>query len=370
VGTYFDRKLTLLAGWREDEASTNQRSHVDYTPTGDINSYRYFTKDRKHRSRSAGATYFPFRPLGLYFNYAEGFLPIQNESIWVGRRGEVNFTVSKSKSLGLRFKVGENLLVGSLGFYTTDEGDRQTTVSKTEINRIWTNLATSRPALLDNVIGGPFSSFNDTMDFSAHGWEADLVMNVTKQLRLMANFALPKTKQDNANPDLLEYYGRNLAQWQGGLTDPLLTTAQKTSIQNDLTTILGLVNGAVNGRTINGTNKYRANLFANYTFAAEQFKGLSIGAGVNLFGQQLIGNAPASGFDYIYTDAYNLFMAKVGYAFKFRRLPFSLQLTANNLLNHQDPVYRNVATVGNVTYRNNYIYVEPRTINLNLNIKF
>jgi outer membrane receptor protein involved in Fe transport len=63
-------------------------------------------------------------------------------------------------------------------------------------------------------------------------------------------------------------------------------------------------------------------------------------------------------------------MVKVGYGFKVRRLPVSLQLTANNVLDHQDPVYRNVSTVGGATYRNNYIYVEPRTINLNLNVKF
>ncbi|HRE07681.1 MAG TPA: TonB-dependent receptor, partial [Opitutaceae bacterium] len=131
-----------------------------------------------------------------------------------------------------------------------------------------------------------------------------------------------------------------------------------------------LVNGAVNGRTINGTTKYRANLFANYTFSADKLKGLSIGAGVNLFGRQLIGNRPGNGFDYIYADAYSVFMAKVGYGFKVRRLPVSLQLTANNLLDHKDPVFRNVATVGGVTYRNNSIYLDPLTINLNMNVRF
>jgi hypothetical protein len=195
-------------------------------------------------------------------------------------------------------------------------------------------------------------------------------MNVTKQLRLMANVALPETRQDNANPDLIEYYNKHLPQWQAGLTDPLLSAAQKTQIQNDLNTILGYVNGAINGRTINGTSKYRANLFANYAFAADQIRGLSIGAGVNMYGRQLIGNTPADGFDYIYTDAYELFMVKVGYAFKLGRLPTSLQLTVNNVLDHEDPVYRNVATVGSATYRNNYIYVEPRTFSLNMNVKF
>lgn len=370
IGTYFDRKLTLLAGWREDTASTNQRSHVDYTPTGEINSYRYFAKERTNRTKSAGLTYFPFKSIGFYANYSEGFLPIQNESMWVGSRGEVSFTVSESRSLGLRFRLRENVLVGSVGYYEVVEADRQTGASKTEINRIWGNLATSNPALLDNQIGGPFSTFNDTLDYSANGFEADIVMNVTKQLRLMANFALPETKQDNANPDLIEYYNKNLPQWQGGLTDPLLTAPQRTSIQNDLNTILGLVNGAVNGRTINGTTKYRANLFANYTFSADKLKGLSIGAGVNLFGRQLIGNRPGNGFDYIYADAYSVFMAKVGYGFKVRRLPVSLQLTANNLLDHKDPVFRNVATVGGVTYRNNSIYLDPLTINLNMNVRF
>ena len=370
IGTYFDRKLTLLAGWREDEASTNQRSHVDFTPTGDINSYRYFDKSRKQKSSSAGLTYFPIKPLGLYVNYAEGFLPIQNESWWVGSRGEVSFTVAESKSLGLRFNVKDGFLVGSLGYYTTDEGDRQVGVTKTEINRIWTNLSTSNPATLDNLIGGPFSSFNDTLDYFAKGFEADIVMNVTKQLRLMANIALPETKQDNANPDLIEYYNKHRAQWQAGLNDPLLSAAQKTQIQNDLNTILGRVNGAVNGRSINGTTKHRANLFANYAFRADQIRGLSIGAGVNMYGKQLIGNTPSDGFDYIYTDAYELYMVKVGYAFKYRRLPISLQLTANNLLDHKDPVYRNVSSIGGATYRNGYIYVEPRTINLNMSVKF
>jgi hypothetical protein len=48
-------------------------------------------------------------------------------------------------------------------------------VSKTEINSIWGNLGRrSNPALEDNQIGGPFSSFNDTLDYSADGLEADM----------------------------------------------------------------------------------------------------------------------------------------------------------------------------------------------------
>lgn len=370
IGTYFNQKLTVFAGWRSDEASTDQRSHVDYTPTGDINSYRYFGRENTNESTSVGFTFFPFRSVGLYGNYSEGFLPIQNESEWIGSRGSVNFTLSNSQSFGLRFKLRENFLVGSVGYYSTEENERVVSVSKTQINSIWTTMGTIDPALLANEIGGPFSSFNDTLDYSAHGVEADIVMNITPQLRLMANFALPKTKQDNANPDLIEYYNANLAQWQAGAANPLLTAVQRTAIQNNITTILGLVNGAVNGRTINGTAKYRANIFANYTFATEQLKGLSVGAGANFFGKQLIGNTPTDGFDYIYTDAYRVLIAKVGYNFKFRRLPVALQLTANNLLDHKDPVYRNVATVGGVTYRNNYIFVEPRTINLNMSVKF
>ena len=370
IGTYFNQKLTVFAGWRWDETSTDQRSHVAYTPTGDINSYRFFGRENKNESRSAGFTFFPLKSVGFYGNYSEGFLPIQNESEWIGSRGAVNFTLSNSQSFGLRFKLRENFLVGSVGYYTTEENERVVGVSKTQINNIWATMGTINPALLNKEIGGPFSSFNDTLDYSAHGLEADIVMNVSKQLRLMANFALPKTKQDNANPDLIEYYNANLAQWQAGTVDPLLTAAQRTGIQNNINTILGLVNGAVNGRTINGTAKYRANIFANYTFAAERLKGVSVGAGANFFGQQLIGNTPTDGFDYIYTNAYSVLIAKVGYNFKFRRLPVALQLTVNNLLDHKDPIYRNVANVGGVTYRNNFIFVEPRTINLNMSFKF
>ncbi len=370
IGTYFKQKLTVFAGWRADETSTDQRSHVDYTPTGDIASYRFFGAENRNESMSAGFTFFPVKAVGVYANYSEGFLPVQNESEWIGSRGAVNFTLSSSRSFGLRFNLRENFLVGSVGYYTTEEKDRVVGVSKTQINSIWTTLGTLNPALEDRLIGGPFSSFNDTLDYFADGLEADVVMNLTKQLRLIANFALPKTKQDNANPDLIEYYNANLAQWQAGATNPALTAAQRTSVQNNITTILGLVNGAVNGRTINGTAKYRANIFANYTFASAGLKGVSVGAGANFFGRQLIGNTPTNGFDYIYTDAYRVLIAKVAYNFKVRRLPVSLQLTVNNLLDHKDPVYRNVATVGGATYRNNFIFVDPRTVNLNMSIKF
>jgi hypothetical protein len=370
IGTYFKQKLTVFAGWRADETSTDQRSHVDYTPTGDIASYRYFGAENRNESMSTGFTFFPVKAVGVYANYSEGFLPVQNESEWIGSRGAVNFTLSNSWSFGLRFNLKENFLVGSVGYYTTEEKDRVVGASKTQINSIWTTLGTLNPALEDRLIGGPFSSFNDTLDYFADGLEADIVMNVTKQLRLIANFALPKTKQDNANPDLIEYYNANLAQWQAGAANPALTAAQRTSVQNNLTTILGLVNGAVNGRTINGTAKYRANIFANYTFASERLKGVSVGAGANFFGRQLIGNTPTNGFDYIYTDAYRVLIAKVAYNFKVRRLPVSLQLTVNNLLDHKDPIYRNVATVGGATYRNNFIFVDPRTVNLNMSIKF
>jgi hypothetical protein len=157
------------------------------------------------------------------------------------------------------------------------------------------------------------------------------------------------------------------------LTDPLLTAAQRTSIQNDLNTILGLVNGAVNGRTINGTAKYRANLFANYTFAsADELKGCRSAPGPTSSVGSSSATRPGERVRlHLCTDAYRVLMAKVGYGLQSSP-PAGLAATDGQTTcsTTRTRSYRNVATVGGATYRNNFIYLDPRTINLNMNVRF
>ncbi len=370
VGRYLDNRLTVVAGKRYDHSTLAARSHTTFDTFGDINGYNTTYKDQRTDTLTAGLTYFPVQSLGVYANYAEGFLPINNENPWVGSRGPIDFTVSQVKAAGLRANMFGGALVGSVGYYVVDEKDRQVGSTKTAINNIWNTLANYDPSKVNNVIGGPFSVFNDTQDYKATGYELDLTFNVSKSFRLIANVSVPETKQDNAFPDTIEYYNTNLAEWNAALANPLITTAHKTTIQTNLTNVQNQILAANNGRKVNGSVDYRANIFGTYTFNQGGLKGFSIGGGANVYGKQLIGNTNVSGYDYVYADSYVLGSLVIKYPFKLWKQPVQLQLNVSNLLNYSDANYNGVLVYNGQTYRQNFNYVTPRTFSLSLNARF
>ena len=83
--------------------------------------------------------FFPIRPLGVYGNHAETFNPATSGGR--GLNGEVfGPTKSHSWSGGVRFRLADDRIVGSLGWYTMQEKGRLLQYQSAAINRIWTNL--------------------------------------------------------------------------------------------------------------------------------------------------------------------------------------------------------------------------------------
>jgi hypothetical protein len=201
VGEYFSDQLTLIGGVRRDE--NTQRNRVGVFTAGVRTRDNTTLAATKATSKNVGLSYFPrwFAHAGLYANMTDGFRPQGTTNPWL--RG-VGPTVSPSLTYGygVRLRLLEGKVVGSLGGYQSREKDALTQVSgvRDEFNTLWT--AVNRP---DRIIQAPFNVIDDSIDRTGRGWEADFTVNLGQRLRVKMNAAFPQAKQTNALPDIRAY---------------------------------------------------------------------------------------------------------------------------------------------------------------------
>jgi outer membrane receptor for monomeric catechols len=362
VGNYFNDRLILVGGYRFDNYAVDGRTGVF-----DVNGYpagnTYNEVKTKPRTGSVGATFFPIRSVGLYASANEGFQTQSDQNPWIGDRGPVYYNSSKGKSAGLRFRLLDGGLVGSVGYYKTTIADKMMSISNTKnlINQLWADLNRNI------VFVGPFSGADDTINYDGHGYEADFTASLTRQLRLMFNFSTSKNAQVNSAPDHKAYLAKHLAEWQVGANDP--ANPNRARINTNIQNLQNAISGYFDGRELNGTYKSRANVFLNYSFVGK-LKGLRIGGGANIYGRRLIGNGYSSAFDYIYSDAYSSMTATAGYTFRLRKASVDIGLNVSNALNYKDPIYSGTAVYNSVSYRNGYSYLDPRKATLTVGVSF
>lgn len=363
VGYYFQKKLTLVGGYRWDDYD-RRATNLDTTDAFGLPATYATTYLRgQARTLSLGLTYFPIPSVGVYANRGGGLMPNTAGGEWIGARGPVEFSNAKTLSGGLRFRLFQNKVIASAGYYDTTDTNRQTTVSRTGINNIWTAMNRT-----DLLIPGTATTFLDTLDFAGTGYEADMTMNFSKRFRGMINLSVPKTSQINARPDTRAYIAANLPLWQAAVTDPALSPAQQTVVSNTLPAVQDLVTASAEGRSLDGTYRYRLNLFGVYTFADGILDGVSIGGGANVFGRQQIGNQPNKAFAYIYDKEYYTVTGTASYRTKIMGQPVKFQLNISNLLDYRDPIFKRTTVYQGAAYRNSFNYLEPRNVTLTVRI--
>ena len=208
------------------------------------------------------------------------------------------------------------------------------------------------------------SGRRDTLTLNAKGYEGELTANITDQWRALFNIAFPQAFQSNAYPQLVAYYNAHLANWTAASTNAALSAASQTAIHNDIALINTGIEGAHNGRELNGAGKYRANFYNNYTFKGELLHHFSVGGGVNVYGPQIIGNVTGAPFNYIYMKEYALVSADLIYRNQIGGLRYKLQLNATNLANFNGLYYQNVSRPSGVPLDvpNGFYYVDPRKV--------
>ena len=354
-------KLAIVGGARFDRYLVNSRTGL-YDATSRRSGERLTEQRVAPRTKSVATSYFPVPALGVYLNYSQGFAPQSDENPWLGSRGPVFSTAATQRSGGLRFRLLDGKFVGSLGYYSTVEAGRLTGLSILgTINQLWTDL--ERP---DRLLPTATSVVDDTLDYKGRGYEFDVTGNVGQQLRVKFNLAFPRTEQVSQWPQTQEYFAAHIAAWEAGAADA--TNPNRVRIANNIASLRNTLSSATVGRALNGTYKWRSNVFA--TWQVPGVKGLSVGGGANLFGRQLIGNPTGQPFTYIYAKEYFTVSALARYSFQLFQRRTELALNIANLLDYDDPVFNSTTTYQGATYRNGYTFVEPRKAMLTMTVPF
>ena len=350
VARIWNDRITVVGGLRHDKYQSYEYAIGTFNATtGRPATTAILEKELATDVFSGGLTYFPVPALGVYANVSETFNPIGagDPSLFLKQFDQ---TSGLGYSGGLRFRLRDGAIVGSIGYYDTTEKNRVTGFGVTEINRIWNNIQRTEKTFP--------TSYRDTSDISSRGYELDVVANLTKNFRLRAGFGTPSTKQSNALPDTIRYLEENLPVWTAALTAP--TTTNLAQINSDIAALRTRIQSGNEGRALNNQADYTANVFGNYSFAAGGLKGVSLGGGASFVGRRIIGNQITNAFDYIKAPAYYTTTATVGYGFKVFARQLRLQLNINNLLDYKDPYYTGIRTLSGRNYRDAFYYIEPR----------
>lgn len=358
VASIWKDRITYVGGIRHDTYDSREYAIGTFsTVTGRPATQAILLKELKSTVFSSGLTYFPIPQLGVYANVSQTFNPIGagDPSLYLKQFGQ---TDGLGYSGGLRFKLFEGKLVGSLGYYDTTEEGRVTGYATTEINRIWTNIQR-----VDKTFP---TAYRDTSDINSKGWELEAVANVTKNFRVRGSIGTPKTKQSNALPDTIAYFNENLPIWQAALTNPLTTNVAQ--INSDIATLRTRIQAGNEGRALNNQADYNANIFGNYTVPTGLLKKLSLGGGVSIIGRRIIGNQVTNAFDYIKAPAYYTATGSLGYSLRAFDRNVRLQLNVNNLFDYSKPYYTSIRTLAGQNYRDGFYYIEPRKFLLSATI--
>jgi len=383
---FFNDRLTLLIGLRYDHFYQTQKSSSGVPadpitglprlggvtfqpgklPVGVVGGKT--VTDVSPLSRNVGAVYFLNNWLGVYGNFSQTFQPPgAGESLIDGRPPGISR--SKGYDAGFKLELLGGRISGTIDYYDSDQTDRLDfrNTRQTEINRIWSNLGRNDLATV---------AYRDTQTYNGSGYEVDFTANPTKNLSILFNWALPKTKAADLRPGLRSYVETNLAQWQAGAND--LANPQHAQIQADIDAIRSDLTGSVPGVTLNNTYKYTGNVYGTYTFRDGPLKNFAVGAGANFRGRSKIGNSLASAFDYIYGDSYMVWSAHVGYKRRLNKVTAGIQINVYNVLDEDKLVFTGtqdyrVGGLGSnplIRTPSLYRYIDPRRITITTTIDF
>ena len=379
VNKFFDDRLTAILGGRIDHVYQTQRSRISDDPTtgAPVLGATYIPEgetkartvpggkaviDRNASNVNAGLVYYVVPWIGLYGNYSETFAtPDAGNNLIDGSLPPISH--SESKEYGIKFDLLGDKIYADIRYYDSKQKDMiSTTSAANQINAIWTQLGR-------NDLNG--LAYRDTQSLILNGFEFEVTANPTKNLRIIANYAIPRDQRNiDALPGLRAYYAAHVDEWKAA-------AASNTTIQTNLDTIESTLQNNASFALVNGFTKYRANIYGTYTFDTGPMRGLAVGLGGNFVGPSKIGTR-ASSFDYFWSDSYFLLSGHVSYEAKIFKHDVKLQLNVRNILDQDDPVNTSVGAYHEkgissnpvVYIPNAYRYNDPREYILTVSTTF
>ena len=375
---------------------------------------------KDHQITYSAGTVYHVRPwLSVYGNYAETFtIPPANTTI---TNQLLNATVSTGFDTGVRLSLLDQRVRVSLNRYFSKQANQPFSgpISGTVFNGIITANAvgdfSGGGVNVRDVAQVPPAFIQDQRNVKANGYELEIVANVTKSLRVSANYSLARVDATDAANMTAAYIDTNLSVLRqivvdaGGNVDANNVATLNTTIpidrrSPDVNTAVSSWNSMVAARRniapgsqiVQDTDS--ANLYADYTIGEGRLKGVRIGGGARYRGPIVIGNRgadtivnpanPAQAIDNpavdaytpIYAAGYTVATATLGYTWRVvRNHPIVLNLRVDNVLNEDKPHYINtlprppggdVTNPARVSVGRSFWYQVPRSYNLSARLTF
>jgi outer membrane receptor for ferric coprogen and ferric-rhodotorulic acid len=372
----------------------------------------------KTTTYSYGGVYHVLPWLSVFANYAETWSPpTSNLTIF----GQVfGPDVSEGWDTGIRLSLMQGRVNASFIRY---EGKQSNLTVSTGGNGQNINNIAATNVLNDLSLGGVNArglqdvprTYNDTVARKTDGYEFEVVTNVGRGWRLLANLAFANARQGDSLAGTRAYFAQNENLLKQILADAGVTVgADSVAVVNPGVTpanspdaafardswnslVQTLQNTTVAYQKVARLTEATGNLFTDYTIQTGRFKNVRLGAGVNYRGKEVIGfrgsdtirnpaNATAAiddpsvdAFTPVYRPSYYTATAMFGYNRRIFEYPVRFDLRIENLLDEDVPLYYNtvqrppggdLSNPARVATPNLFSYITPRNYMFTMSVSF
>ncbi len=290
------------------------------------------------------------------------------------------------QDMGLKLSLLGGRVFTTITYYQTDvnnDSDNLNPATVTNpINTIWSTLNNAGVLRANGLTldGQTLEANGYLRDSTSHGYELEIVANLTPNWRLSLNGSQNKTVFSNVATEVTSYRAkwwpfflqgdraRTVINSNGTLAAQAINPNDgQNTIAESLATIDSFIDdefvrqGAAQAK---GFPKYQANFRTNYTFTQEKLRGLGLGGGGRWRGKPIVGYTgidPATRKD-IKGNETLIFDFNASYRRKVtqfkKRVDWTLQLNVNNLLDEDDIVIGRAYDDGTIR---TYSFQTPRT---------
>jgi outer membrane receptor for monomeric catechols len=373
---FWDDRLNITLGARHDDYSSDLLQSVR-PPLGLPYPQGHLFENDSGNTYSAGIVGFVTKTISLVYNYSSNFAPIGGGT--APNLAGVPFGPAKgtSNSVGIRFSTDDGKYYITTNYYE-DKAKGRITNDNIPIQSIWNDYYKAGGMATDLGPAGQLTgsgsaqqavfNYADTEDIKDSGYEITAVANPTPNWRFQANFAEPKSVEENDLPGSRAYFAAHLTEWEQVATG---TNPLAGQVMTDLTNAERTLANTAIPATNQGLVKSTFNVVAAYTFTDTWAKGFTLGAGATALGEQ---ETTTGGV--LFSPGYTTYVAFLKYEHVYhaigRHFHMTYQLNVDNLTNVETLVFTgyNQNTAMGTVQGANYYFIEPRKVSLSVSTHF
>jgi outer membrane receptor protein involved in Fe transport len=360
---FWNDRIVTTYGRRED--SQRSRGPTVTRENRIITDYVFdnpFGDERSGTTETKGVVFHALDWLSVFYNESESF-NLGNPSRFTLDGRVVGDEKGIGEDYGVRFSFLEDRLFVSVSRYETSSTNRLTFNAEGDVqtaaNAIWEAIDPSREILID---GGLASTEN----LVSEGTEFEVVANITRNWKLIANLSKSETKTSGLFARNRAYVEDNRDEWMANAGTAVEGGGLYTTVGEAVAFIDQQIAERVlpfNNQMKRGHSDLKVNLFTDYTFGEDTpLDGFSVGGGLRHVSEPVIGySAPVPGTPSTKYegDANTLIDLKIGYKTTIYdgRIDWSIQLNVRNVLDEDDILLTLADADGNPR---RYRFQEPR----------